>query len=780
MRENDYEERDQQDQIDDLIIDTSTKKKEAPSSVTFPKKKDRKQLLQELKELEKDGNAEITGNWLYKQYQEKLAELNKAMEEISVPGEKKPDMTPDEYAKTMLPPDITAEDKEKLQNLLIETGKKGELFLGYVQSKKKSVTLVIPGVVNKLQEIMSKDYDALSQYNPEEKKTLSEVQEKARTRVVDFRNKKIKNMSHLQNSRIPMMVSNSRGEKRNGVFTKANYNHAKADFMALLEKAKEKCNDSGKAEIDNILSSYRSRLSGRTPKRTGEIMDHTATDNFLIGCLSKEMDIKVGEGKVTPTILKEYLNNRVKINAHLISADAMIILADGFDKMKNDFSIGMNNWDLEISEGERIDNRNSAMSAMAGLLGVSGLVARSENMQYIDGDGNVVEGTFMEFGKGLDLDSDDSLFKHVSDKPFKKKGQLYKQIAELQILDFLCYNADRHAGNVMYQVDQEGNVIGIQGIDNDSTFGTGKSYDMDIECLKVISSSMAKKLEGMTPEMIKFSLRGRGLPEAELEAAADRLDMLKDALEKGMVQVIEDDEFGNLNMEELMPPKGETNMFHRVDSFIKLGVRKARKEGYAFEPLIEEKEPKLKKVAATERKGTLGGVMDVLHDLSVYRVDNQTDLITKTRGSSEYFKDLVATMADTEALFKELSADKNLDERTILTEVTAKPYLKKISEKMGLLMDQATDYLEFKMKDRKAKSLDKLKGKNSYEQKHIDYAKKVIEFVETYNRHLDGPSNDRERQDAMNNYDQRNAEHIKESLKNYEKSKQAQPGGMNL
>ena len=76
------------------------------------------------------------------------------------------------------------------------------------------------------------------------------------------------------------------------------------------------------------------------------------------------------------------------------------------------------------------------------------------------------------------------------------------------------------------------------------------------------------------------------------------------------------------------------------------------------------------------------------------------------------------------------------------------------------------------MKDKKVGSLDKLKGKNSYEQKHIDYAKKILSFVDRFNEQLDGPSNDRERQETMNNYEQRNIDHIKQAKQMHEQSKQ--------
>ena len=43
-------------------------------------------------------------------------------------------------------------------------------------------------------------------------------------------------------------------------------------------------------------------------------------------------------------------------------------------------------------------------------------------------------------------------------------------LADMQVLDYLCGNVDRHGANLVYQLDDNGKIIGIQGIDNDSSF----------------------------------------------------------------------------------------------------------------------------------------------------------------------------------------------------------------------------------------------------------------------------------------------------------------------
>ena len=93
------------------------------------------------------------------------------------------------------------------------------------------------------------------------------------------------------------------------------------------------------------------------------------------------------------------------------------------------------------------------------------------------------------------------------------RNNVIRSLADLQIIDYLCLNEDRHPGNLMYQVNQEGIITGIQGIDNDSSFGRRRCGQVENSALKVISKTMADKVKKLSPEMLRFALRGRGLSE---------------------------------------------------------------------------------------------------------------------------------------------------------------------------------------------------------------------------------------------------------------------------
>lgn len=193
---------------------------------------------------------------------------------------------------------------------------------------------------------------------------------------------------------------------------------------------------------------------------------------------------------------------------------ALKVMQQGLTKIKNNIGLDINAERLEIADRARIDNRNVAMSAVAGLLGCSKLVARSDNMRFIGEDGKVTEGTFMDYAQGTDLAKKPQLFQHVAINPFQNeenRKKVFKEIADAQVLDYLCMNVDRHQGNMTYDIDEDGQIRGVQLFDNDSSFGLRKRSKKDVQKLKVISESMARRVENLTPQELKFALRGRGL-----------------------------------------------------------------------------------------------------------------------------------------------------------------------------------------------------------------------------------------------------------------------------
>ena len=96
----------------------------------------------------------------------------------------------------------------------------------------------------------------------------------------------------------------------------------------------------------------------------------------------------------------------------------------------------------------------------------------------------------------------------------------------LQVLDFLCGNVDRHAGNLSYQFDSYDSFDGTQGFDNDCamgalvpTDGKGKNRLVGTRHLMAVSQKTYDRIQQLQPAVLKYALRGYGLSEPELEAA---------------------------------------------------------------------------------------------------------------------------------------------------------------------------------------------------------------------------------------------------------------------
>ena len=717
----------------------------------FPSRADRKKLLEEIRNTIKE-NPEAAADQLFKEYAESLEALDKKMDALSATDE------------NGIPKYLTAEDAEDLKKDLVDTAQRGEFYIASQMFQNKDLTTGVPGMVNNLQGLMSKDFDALNTYDPAQKKSLPELQESTRCQTIDLRDRNLGSMGNMQNQRIPMTVVNSKGEKRRGVYTKGKYLTVKKDFDKLIEEAKAKCQtQEQRDELDQFFPKYRQSLIGNLD-RNGKTIDNTYDDAFFVGYLGYDMS-GMYPNKLTNTDVKAVLAMG-GINFEIIPKAALNVLNKGFNKMKADIGLEINTTRLEIREGERIDNRNSALSAVAGLLGCSNTVAKSENMRFIGEDGKVTEGTFMEYADGVNIAERPWLFEHVRPNAFgdeANRNKLFKQIADLQIVDYLCLNEDRHQGNLMYDIDDDGILRGIKAIDNDSTFGLSKSGAIKRSDLRVISKTMYDTITKMTPEMYKFSLRGRGLSEAQMDASVQRFRLLKKDLlsDKKPIKVVDDNKFGKLNIDHLKPtsPK-RNNLFSKIDTLFTTTSRNYRDMDWKFTPMPKE-EKDLKEVSTTSRRGTVGGLTDALESMS-RRVENKEtgfkvdDLTTFFRGSSPQFKNMVTAAKEAQTLLNQLKEDKKLD-MTKLAEEDPETY-DKVCNAFSKIKEANNEYLVGKMKERGVTTLEALTGKNDYEQKRIDYAMDVRKTVNEFNTMMSGPASKDEVDDLQANKQRRQLE----------------------
>ncbi|MGN6578396.1 MAG: hypothetical protein ACTHJ1_00200 [Bordetella sp.] len=133
-----------------------------------------------------------------------------------------------------------------------------------------------------------------------------------------------------------------------------------------------------------------------------------------------------------------------------------------------------------------------------------------------------------------------------------------RELVKLQLLDALTAQGDRHQANYILRHDDQGRCTGLVAIDNDQAFGPSITNPNDLlfsvmqgrgvegpdgvtrpgtEGLNgvmlpgVVDREMKAAFDGITPENLRASLAGL-LPAAEIDAAVQRLDVIKTHLAK--------------------------------------------------------------------------------------------------------------------------------------------------------------------------------------------------------------------------------------------------------
>lgn len=182
-------------------------------------------------------------------------------------------------------------------------------------------------------------------------------------------------------------------------------------------------------------------------------------------------------------------------------------------------------------------------------MGRSDLLANSAPVK-MQKDGEMLEGTFMEFVDGIDLTRIGSDKKDPENEPFYSlrfyngvdKRPVLKDIFDLEIMDYIFGNIDCHGGNILYDIRKEGQngpyfLNGIKRIDLDNTFiekdvnEIGIHNMTSVKNMKVISESMAKRLTGLTGDTLKLALRNYMKRIAVANTAANFIEKYENRIE---------------------------------------------------------------------------------------------------------------------------------------------------------------------------------------------------------------------------------------------------------
>ena len=206
----------------------------------------------------------------------------------------------------------------------------------------------------------------------------------------------------------------------------------------------------------------------------------------------------------------------------------------------------------QLKIGDELSGRNVATSRIAELLGLGSLVAHSEKMTVKVGD-KELHGCFMEFAEGVDVRNGNDMDQRlVSQIDFGNSPGFTKDACNLEVLDYICAQGDRHAGNMFLKLGELGpdgtrQVVGIQGIDNDFAFST-RSLTSENFALKqgvlgdlcFISEDVAQRVCQLDRDKLEYAV-GDILSKEEIDALAGRVQKMQENIRKNMITVKDDE-----------------------------------------------------------------------------------------------------------------------------------------------------------------------------------------------------------------------------------------------
>ena len=201
--------------------------------------------------------------------------------------------------------------------------------------------------------------------------------------------------------------------------------------------------------------------------------------------------------------------------------------------------------ELLLDEGANMTARNYASERVAELLGAKGLIVRNQIAIVREEDGFEKKGFIMEQAQGIPVHQ---LDREARDKGYEvhMTGDAQKQLLNLQILDNIIGQTDRHTGNyfVDYDVDAENHtflVKKVTGIDNDFAFGkslmvgggntTSILKEDGTYQYSMIDPEMYENIMTLSPELLETNLENV-IERKYIDALKTRFETVREALRK--------------------------------------------------------------------------------------------------------------------------------------------------------------------------------------------------------------------------------------------------------
>ena len=448
----------------------------------------------------------------------------------------------------------------------------------------------------KLYAMLTKDYAAME-------KALMNTREKGREYTIHdiFEMSRVRSGYSVKKDSIKSTASGALSQRIPLTLTYMEGGHRKEQQGFFTRDIKTKEVIPTPEDVQKILGRYKS-MKFLNERYVGNLLDYLREQNkdFFTEIRQRPGNVIFGNWEEARQKLAGFHSpdHNIDLFEKINSPEKLSMLVDilhRYCEINNVYNI---HHDMGINLQGRINRRNSAMTQVANYLGCPNLLASSENVK-LKIRGETVRGTFMKNAEGHDV-RDKS-----ADSPFLKTNiysmdslNLKKQIADLQVIDFICGNPDRHGGNVFYQFEKQEDgttkLAGIQGIDNDLSFGTISLKDKRmsavlIKDMSVITSDMANRVLDLNKDKLRQLLYGYELTEKELDAAAGRLKNLQDTIVRdaeeyargygecqlipGKIKIVDDHELDLMPIQELCVGDDKNkNLFLKVYSNVSNGL----------------------------------------------------------------------------------------------------------------------------------------------------------------------------------------------------------------
>ncbi len=388
---------------------------------------------------------------------------------------------------------------------------------------------IYDGMIDMVRNVLGQDLQHLHSVQRRGNETLPALIEQSRTHVYNVDGQNLEQTGGALSSRLAITIPGENdGDVIRGFFTESITTDKQTELEELIRTTVEKYPD-----LEDVLDNT-VYLNPFAEDITLDMAENPLLDGRGGGVFVDWLE---------ETLPNEACRKKLAEDGELLSAYTSYrkqreMLEAKYDKMYDVCMLGKN---------DKVDQRNCAMSTIADLMGMSNLLAHAEpvQIQYTEnGETKTLSGSFMRFAEGQDLNGQQlgQGLLNVNAPVDMDVASFKRQMSDIQVLDYICGNVDRHGRNLFYQVDQSDpahpRLTGIQGIDNDASFSlqVGPDYYGKIiapDNMVMIRSQTAAMVESLDKDVLKTMLRNYNLSAEQIDAVWTRTQNLQQAIRDG-------------------------------------------------------------------------------------------------------------------------------------------------------------------------------------------------------------------------------------------------------